>query len=32
MTGEGWYDIMFSLGREKSEDYDCDDDPTFKDY
>lgn len=32
MTGENWYDIMFSVGREKTEDFDCIYDPSYDDY
>lgn len=32
MTGEGWYDVMFSLSKQKQEDFFCINDPSFEDY
>lgn len=32
MTGEGWYEIMADVSKKKDIDYDCIENPTYRDY
>lgn len=32
MTGEGWYEVMYDLQRDRDFDYPCIDKPTYLDY
>lgn len=32
MTGEGWYELMNALSREKDTSFDCIQNPTYEDY